>query len=1762
MDTTADEETLKRYGLAESEDTALHDDSIQDNSPRTNSDVLFSVPESLTGMSYDEKISTLKSVYENTTWDDKEKAARNIADITDIYNKSYGAKPEVKLGTDAASVIGTLMDPNLSQDDKVREINEWVATEKSKLYSQDFDTIANAKAAEEQLDQFGLELRRSAVTKDIGFIRDTIARGIDTAITPILGTADAFLGTETKKSFSEFAAMNSNTEADGGVRDTVIRAAGSIVGVSAATAMGPWTALGYLGSMVVDQTATVHDTILKETNDQDKAWAGVAESSPYIVAGMLSDRLLGVKLAKTLTGKTGAMSVFKGAGAGAAGNLAQSYGMSQAIADQTGNKDYEASAGRLAVDALVGGAVGGTVAAVTGFKGDVNAARVSAGVKKFYEDQKAILTKRNAEKLQASAKAVRDEEATQFADDPFIHMVDRSETAPDSEIPVAVPKPLIDVDARAPEGRTSTESIDADNRNDRFSTEDAPADESLPPPLMYELIRAIGGRMKTHKPSEEGGAYGYAHDKGTDKNGKEQPATVSILNRQYKSLPDLYNTMAHEFTHFLDYMRSNFEQGSDSIYDIPSGGVGAAYFKSVELLAQKLYRVKDAAEAVAKNPQFLEQAKRIASEWSGSWEGARKGYKDYRESSAELYADVGSAIFNKPEWVAKEAPELYAAFIDGIKNSSPEVAKFWDDYQEAIKNPEKLREMMGESNTQTREKLQNFLNSKAVKDHNDSVTSFKDSLKTIANYINVTAIDQRGIIRKLAKSFAKGDPRREQVYKLLSDTYASAASQNNIDITIDQPISALFDKFKAKVLALDPNADVKKAAGQLSDLMLWQHLVSNKTAVEKNIHDNPLDYGNGMLQQIKSAVAYMRSGRNKEPLSEVDRLSIDGKTGNQLTDALSKLHSYLSDGQLKATRDILAKNLENVLKAENEATAAPSLKKDKTVLKEGEVDPVDQYRNMSPDERQQAIKDMTNAMEVLHPDAFRSARHIPNAKNTDALTAERNLKSFEASDPKLFALASAAARELRDTLHNVMMPIIENSGRFSPELIETFKRNKDSYMTMASLEHFMKDPEIDGVVKARYGSVGEIVDPIYGTIAKTKAIIDSANYQIAQNAVIDAARLSNDTVEEVPVTMSPRRRGSNQAGGIWDTKNKLQKQDPANSYLVGFKDGKPTLYKISGKDWAQVTASSEMAKHPVVGWFAKAFEWVNKWTLAREFKTGINAAFWAASKVMDRGKEAAQWGSYEVSAFLGFHTNKVLKGTNAANRPESQDYVVGKLTPKTEFLTGANALMRFRDAESGGYAQEQLKAENAWLSLSGQGLKDVQPWWAPEKFNRKANELLDKTGILAWVRHKTNVDEVKAKLNMFDLAILQGKGLYEAADMARVRGGTADPMGGGREAKTINKLALFGRAQLNGLRAFSEMFQENKLGMTGQWAVRCLVPRLMANPVIAGGLIALAFGDEWGEKTKKFLGKISSYDRNFRTIIPLGFTDAEGNFVGWNVNSEDINSEYKAQYLRLPVARDLTTISQALNPIIGTITDLIETGEISIAGIGKKVADARNQIFASQIAPAGQYALQLSDIFSGENPTDYFRNRGILSKDVAEAGSLVQKFYEYSLWALYNDAPGMFAYQNDKSYSTDAETFVSQMSSVPLLGATMKRFIGSSNYGELESSQAAKDAKTRFDADVRLNTGDDTQTLFNNYRKNTGTINMLGKGWQEKMSTNRAQNIRAIQRWHTDIYEPYINEIRAAHERGDTEALDELKRRLESESTAWMDKLKEAGVMK
>lgn len=1219
--------------------------------------------------------------------------------------------------------------------------------------------------------------------------------------------------------------------------------------------------------------------------------------------------------------------------------------------------------------------------------------------------------------------------------------------------------------------------------------------------------------------------------------------TIEIL-RSMGAVPEQFtSTLAHEVGHVVRYHLEDLTKGG--------GAVTPTLKKFVEDWASFYKSLQPTWDAMV----LKDQLKDASMEWREGWDGnTLDKYGRYRSSPEEMFADSFSYLVNAPDVFQVKHPELWAKFEE-VLTQNKRLGDFWDNLQQMNGSPHGATSFSAKVQQEARSQ-QGEKNAAAImKKREDNSPGLRlknklhDTYQTLFNSFNVVA--------RYARAWPK--EARNYFYDLYNTVQSGGAAYSHINKTLDVPLQKLFGKFQ--------QSGLKQA--DWAQLEASNHIIHDETTTMFKVKADPEAYMEA-AKLVKSFLVREKGMHLTTPdgLGVNDILDFSKITdGDSLNDALSKINFTADIAQVLKIEDFLANEDPSDPKALQKAKqkysrAVNALAKRKISI------PIENVRSRL--EKLKATEDLSQdtidkAREIMRENAFSARRYLVNPFGENVESSKLQLERIKNElGPKKFAELQDFSKQYHDILNDSMRPVVAQSGIFSPDMMMRMDLNSSTYVSFAALKHFTEDADIGATVRAAIGNIDAAGDPLVNTVLKTKAIIARAyqqravnaavNFGIKQQALIESTtgkeqakllKAGNVKVEKVAVPSK---------SNIFGERDNRSSRDPDHSYLVAAHNGEYSLYKISdGKGYENMFKKFHTV--PVAEPLIYMTDLLSKMFLVRQVKTTLNPTFSYRQKIYDRKMEALMYNSlYPTAPIIPMHLDPALIKMEKAVIAEREHYnKTGEWTGDTKKLLDLDgaALDEAMFIKEGVEPAENMLYEMAGNKMPMEGNALERIGIVADKVAQKYignfwdTITFDTAGPKAAAR-----DEFRTKVMGFKIGKSKGMTDAQAAVYARENFGIPDPQGGGRGASQLNRVLLFGRAHFNGLRTLARYVRDTPLKTSmAQIAMRIVAPKI---PMIAGIMvpaIAATLGKDAAEVYKKAIEFTPSVDKLNVNPIPMGWQDGQGKFHSlFSVKAEDIQADWKVWNIRLPQSREITAMTKVMWPFITNMAEAEPTKAVAEATKGT------GSVVSGNLQPMIQYATNLLEMTAGRNPTDFFRMKGIFSKDLEESGSVGEKLLEYGKYAGASHFPSAIPY-NPFATTEPIGTGEKIQQNIPFAGPIFRSLIGISNYGAMEASKEGQEQILARNAGIRRSTDTNTQKLLAEYRKSMGVVNTLGKGWEKKVGRDVANRTHYLISWHTRLWQKYQDALSRALTDNDMERYQYLLNQVADSSEGILEKV-------
>lgn len=1713
---------------------------------------------------YNTGVNALIDQYKTSKFDNPEEA-KGILE-TYAQNLSYKFKEDSLdpyTNPDNVIAIAPFKFKDAVGEDTVSKINDYEKKNLDLIETTDNpDLLAVAKPLKRAIETISSEGRRDEIAGDeegvSSFLSDKLFRGVEGAVGPfakLLGLdgldKDLYERTQRHRDADLSSAIASGAGMVAPLLGASVLAgpaAGALLGASAETAATTslLAASSVIGAQSLGFAKDMYKRSIEATGDEDKALmaAGLTVASQAVMlvplgkatsglAGFITKQL-GRKAVEEGAAKTVSEAILKGleaqkktwgnvarstleaGAAGSAGAIINNIGSNIGL-DQNGDITHGAANAFLA-NAVLGGVITGGHALLE--NAVINQAR------KTFTDIESKLAKELPPKPKEGEESKP--ERAQFYKDPEGYYVPRedpptfeerveNQTKARKEEEDYIDSPLPDSEGKMTD--ETGEPVDIPSHTD-IVVENRPegtvlvtSKEALRPGrFLSNFFKKLGAHISLNRNVVDG-AFGAFY---TDSN------KIKLLRSLGADPETLNSTLAHEGTHFLDKLLNN------------------AFIKSPTLksTAEKLLGLKEVTMGAVIAKELKAQAKDISMKWRPGWDGVEsknlistdplEKFRAYRSEPTEIYADVGDAIWNDPAWVKEKYPEVYSAFEKGLARDKT-INQFWKDFQEMENDPNKLSEfnLQIAKEARIREEDINVAAKKAKKEKD----SFQNKMKRDSDLSYQMVFDKISPARQIVKNLV--GKARQEGFQLLNEISRRGHLGPYLERVIDTPLKQLWDKFLQS--KIDPN--------MWAQYEFANDVETARTPTMERVKENPELY----FEVAKFIKEFLRKEKGIKPIILDKYFNLEKiKTADDLNAAFAGL------GIVGDTADLYQINyflglyksddpLRGAKAARRHASAVASLNRKKESIPienlKAFIDslPTDKSRvGAVPEKFKEALQDVTTA------NAFAVRKYLINEGAYNVYDAGRDIAYIQNTlGPEKFS----ELKKFHEEFHNILaapLDIIERSGIFSPDTIARIHLNKGNYITHNMLSNFEGNDAVSGSIRSAIGSLGETGNELTATPTKIKAITARAYWQNAVNASIkiaDNAGLIKEITRSKPGV------------DVFALKDRLSRGDKEHSYLIGYTEGRPSLYKIAGGEGFGRMFESQRdfsgifsLLNPVLS-LSDAF---NKSFLTRQLKTVFSPGFVVGQKFYDRALEKVLANSLQITFGLPIQVGK-LRANDVKTVAELRHYQkTGELTGRLKEIVDLDGVtLRLATLFNEGISTERTYEDTVYQSFSNR-LPDEKS--ALEKLGFYTEKALDKAGG-AWLKQIAEFDEIRTKVNGYRI----GKEMLdmsdaEAAVFARDNFGVPDPLGGGIAAPALNRMFLFGAAHAGGLRVLKTLLKDMPKTAATQVALRVLLPKLMLSTVVMYPVIKALSNEEDAQKYMKWLNMTDRYSKMSKNVMPLGFQDGQGNYHNfWGVDNKDIQSDWKAWGIGLPQSRELTIASKAVWPFIEHLFE----GD-PLAATGGAIKGAASSLTGG-IQPAIQYMINIGQLSLGYNPTDFFRGKGILDRDVAQGTDIGLKAKEYGKYFLGSQYSGIAPY--NPFQTTKPKSIGEEILQKPIIGPFARRLTFATNYGSLEKTADANKLEDAVKANIITSTGEKTKEILQEYRNAAGAISKIGKGWQKEMGPSVAHRTRMLTSWHSKVWLPLTHKLQDAQEAGDSEHYNYLLDTLERQATHLLEVL-------
>lgn len=1167
------------------------------------------------------------------------------------------------------------------------------------------------------------------------------------------------------------------------------------------------------------------------------------------------------------------------------------------------------------------------------------------------------------------------------------------------------------------------------------------------------------------------------------------------------------------------------------------------------------------------NPVIQEQLWQLSLAWR-PFDPTRspESYIDYRMSSVELYADFISALLNNSPWVKKEFPDLYRAFQFSVVGK-PAVQESLNEINELLGKPEEFTELLAHESARDAKLLVDTVRNEL----NEDPASSKELVKKLAKdgmrvlkslprkYMEaMIPLEQisRTQIKAVQKERAKllnqlrQDKELDKVSKQQIDTRLQAIKEVEEEIFERMSTAALFRNARqlAKLYTLDTKKieeDLTLAginAEQFHNYKVANRILGETTANIEWIKKNP--------EEVKAGIEWIVD-RSAEVGIEIDSkisdVAFSELNGQELADAIAPI-----DNEIFSQDPTGSKRRALVALANKELKQRARL--DEDALEESE--------------------DLV-AVNAILSESFNVRRYLANPNGWDAKEAQNQLDLLKKQlGPERYSTMEEINEEYSERNWRVI-EMMRDAGLMSEEFFDRLKLNKTNYANFAVMHHFVDNPVFDAKFHRQMGTFSEIGNTFMSTTARTALMAMKAARQISINTGIQMMR--DASPELMDLVRYQNGKAITKPSEIYSKLDSLKLAQLQNrgdardfSYLVEMVDGRPVLWAIRDDG-----ALQELFNRRSVASYGTAVQTAHGLQrLQKAFFTTLSPRFvFISDKIRNRLNEAqkASGGIDQKFSLLYWHLSPLMRkrakiATEIAKNLES--LANGKISqlpadmPLREEVTALiesgsltmsfdnnihpsmiendsdlkfNANQEFDSISDLIAAFNSVGQENSLIGTGGQLVKET-------------TGKIPVVGALTerftdWMAQAAQIEEYRTQLIGFQTELDRTDSRAKAARAIELQYGTPRPRGGGSRNAAAEAGFLFWRATAYTPKIIKELAQDNPAAFGSVVGRRILsfTWKIPAFSAIAAGIIATLAGEGDDEdaisRVKKtidaFSRKMPRYEKSLMNNIPLGFYNSQTKeyttmaealydalFADGKMVKELEKSHWQAHYTRSPISPDERIIARMTYSLMDATSEDIPASELP----GQLLADVGSE--SPDVAPIATTAYQAVEALRGNNPTDYFRQRGVFPHQLHEGGEFSDKAGFFAQFALNKHLPQIFPKPNMTQRQRDEveKTFKNQ---------PVSSFLGLSNYGEIEDSQNKEDRVGHIRSKRRLKYPSEVKKTLIEYKD----LQRIGADNRNRQENRRYEQLKD---WKYAVYDRYDNEIGAAVELGDTERVEAL----------------------
>lgn len=441
-----------------------------------------------------------------------------------------------------------------------------------------------------------------------------------------------------------------------------------------------------------------------------------------------------------------------------------------------------------------------------------------------------------------------------------------------------------------------------------------------------------------------------------------------------------------------------------------------------------------------------------------------------------------------------------------------------------------------------------------------------------------------------------------------------------------------------------------------------------------------------------------------------------------------------------------------------------------------------------------------------------------------------------------FAELEGLVQDYRNLREDLILPRLEASRMFKPELMKLIKSNK-AYARFSVQKH-LEDAYGSGTtarIFKQIGTLSEIENPLVATVLQDISMLRAAKINQAKSSLAQVLRGEPGLLEPAEMRYS------------LDVRGQVPKdpKDPRQGLFTLMVDGKPEHFYVS-KAIAQSFERTPFEATKV----AQIISALNR--PIRDLLVSKNPLWMARNVFRDiraTVKNLPEVGLTDVSSLgraykqaFGEAWRDVMRGERSEDI--SQMMRGRMLTPDRVFSSKEQTFETELDRLATGFqvnCVEHLQAVGARGKL------------------KQAYAFLDKLG---------RVSEITGKIAGYKLLKGSDRTPEETGHVVRTRVGTPDYKRVGEAQAVTNNVFLFSNVNKEGLRSAWESFNEDRGGYVWKTVATNILPKVL----LAAGAAGVG-----GDLLKRIIEGIPNYDKRMYSVIPIG-----------------LNPQGKSIYLRIP----------------------------------------------------------------------------------------------------------------------------------------------------------------------------------------------------------------------------------------------------------------------